>query len=210
MTQQEAINFITDRINKIDTNNFDPVVWTSGTTSVLKKIFVLTGDSKSNSLEGMSYLLTALMADSDMQHRHKERGKEQARNFLREFITEINTFGLESKGNATVSSVNEQEVVGKTLWDVLGRLFTKKPTIVIATLLGVVLLFLVLVFTGLLKFEIIDGKVSMGFNASGQSGFSSTNKNNSDQLTNWCLTKGEELKKKYVLKSIIQTYDAEL
>lgn len=112
--------------------------------------------------------------------------------------------------NAELLNAKESETVGKTIWDLLGNLFTKKPTIVVSTLVGVAFIFLILIFTGLLKFEMIDGKVSMAFNPTGQNTISQTSENSSDQLVSFCLAKGTELKKKYVLKSIVQTYDAEL
>lgn len=112
--------------------------------------------------------------------------------------------------NTNGRSNNEREsnqVVGKTLWDVLEKLFSGRPLTIILTLVGVVLLFLILTMTGFLKFQINDGKLSLGFNAMGQTSPITVNQ---DNITTFCLTQGTDLKKRYVIKSVIQTYNFEL
>ncbi len=106
-------------------------------------------------------------------------------------------------------TLKKPKITGKTLWDIIGDLFAKKPTIVVITLFSVLLLFLILIFAGLMKFEIIDGKVSLSFDVNKQPDITNLNKIYL-QEQNWCVAKGIELNKKYILKTIVQTYDAEL
>jgi hypothetical protein len=109
--------------------------------------------------------------------------------------------------NGHNSDYQPAQVVGKTLWDILEKLFSGRPLIIILTLAGVILLFLILTLTGLLKFQINDGKLSLGFNAMGKSSQVATNQ---DDITTFCLTQGTDLKKRYVIKSVIQAYNFEL
>ena len=84
-----------------------------------------------------------------------------------------------------------QKTTGKTFWDLLENLFTGKPLIVWLTILGIVVLVLVLILTGLLHLEIKEGKVSMSFNQIQNK--STTQQISQDSLTTFCVVKGIEL-----------------
>jgi hypothetical protein len=103
-------------------------------------------------------------------------------------------------------------VTGRTLWDVLQNIFSGKPLTVIITIAILISIFIILVLSGVLTIR--DGKISISRPTENIHDSLpekiGTNNNMEDVLLQFCITKGNELKKKYVLKSIIQSYDAEL
>jgi len=201
MTKQEAINLLKESIQKLDSTDFDKIVWTSTTISVLKKVFPESHQSKSEDIGEISYY--SVTGDPTVS---LQKGKKQAAQFLNEYINELDRFGPETGVNG---SANEAVTVGKTFWDVIEKLFSKKPIIVFSTLLGIVIISLILIITGILKFNINDGKLSLSFKSITQNN-NNTNTSSIDELSTFCLTNGFKLDKQYILKSVIQTYDIEL
>ncbi len=95
MTRQEAISFINLRIQQLTLQEFDPSVWTDSTCELIKRIFPLSHENKVESLKKVSYTLSASRADNDFQARQRQRGISQAKQYLTEYINEINNHGLE-------------------------------------------------------------------------------------------------------------------
>lgn len=115
MTEKErkAIDTLQARITAIDTINFDPIIWTDQTCSHIKRIFGDDAKEKTDQLEDISYMVTAPMAGSDIQNRRKEKGKQQAKEYLQGYIDEIKHYGLDSYDNK--SSVQVQKSNFQTL-----------------------------------------------------------------------------------------------
>jgi len=101
----------------------------------------------------------------------------------------------------------KREQVGKTLWDILSKIFAGNPRIVILVIVGLVVIFLLLVLTGILKFEVNEGKVSMRFTR--QNAFAASSSVRPDDLIGFCIKNGIALKKKYVITSVTHMLDIE-
>lgn len=93
-----------------------------------------------------------------------------------------------------------QRTTGKTFWDVLENLFTGKPLIVWLTIVGLIITIVLLMVFQILHVEIKESKLSMSFNQIKHESIQN------DSLISFCVTKGNELKKKYIIKTIIQSY----
>ena len=107
-----------------------------------------------------------------------------------------------------------QNSTGKTFWDIIGRVFTGKPMVAWGTLIGIVLCFSFLIGIGVLRAEIKDNKFSLSFAGKQSSELEQSAKPAQelrqiprDSLSIFCIEKGMELKKKYALRSVIQSYD---
>jgi hypothetical protein len=94
--------------------------------------------------------------------------------------------------------------LGKTFWDLLSEFFWGKPIAAIIVFIIIAMLLFAFVFSGL--FSVNNGKISLGYTKSLDKVTSIAPSN--DEIFKFCIEYGISLKKKYIIRSIVQTYDA--
>jgi hypothetical protein len=109
-----------------------------------------------------------------------------------------------------VNNRKENKAVGRTFWDILHSIVSKKPVPVFLLFAILLTVALFLILTGLLRFEINNGKLSMGFNSNRGSQTTQIINKSPDELLEFCVKKGTELNLKYVIKSITQIVELKL
>jgi len=111
MTQTEVINFLNLKIQELSSPNFDPIVWTDTTCDLLRKIFPISFESKIESINDIEYIVTAPMAGHDIQLRKRQRGIQQAGQYLQSYIQEINNLGLETTLNESTNKKKDNQII---------------------------------------------------------------------------------------------------
>jgi hypothetical protein len=121
MEEQEAINLINQRIQDLRSNNFDPIVWTDTTCELMRRVFSESFERKIESIEDISYIVTAPMAGPDIQARRRQQGILQAEQYLTSFTQEIQNHGMENSNNQDVKPENKIIALLKNVyfWGVL-------------------------------------------------------------------------------------------
>lgn len=105
MEKQTAINELQSRIDALDNPNFDPSVWTNTTISLIKMIFVKSAADKINSLNEIDFI-DPFVTDHYSEIQYLLRDKENAKQYIKTYIREIEIHGLEKerKNNSKIFS----------------------------------------------------------------------------------------------------------
>ncbi|WP_372906740.1 hypothetical protein [Rhodohalobacter sp.] len=119
MTEKErkAIETLQARIEAINAENFDPIVWTDQTCIHIQRIFGAEKNERIKQLRDISYSIPTPMVGSDIQSRRRKKGKQQAKEYLLGYIEEIKNYGLESEGDEDLVKVKKSsfQTLGKNI-----------------------------------------------------------------------------------------------
>lgn len=95
MKKQKALKSLSEKLNDLQNQNFDPDVWTQLTSQLIMKIFPISFQDKIESIKEIDYVIYSSMADQGMQNRKKVQGISKAKTYIDAYIDEINNHGME-------------------------------------------------------------------------------------------------------------------